>query len=71
MILMEEATFAHEKMKKDIAKSFGIKRTIPRHELLTLREHYAGKSLIYEKYPSSCGGDYFATYTLNMSNISR
>ena len=37
MILMEEAAFSHEKMKKEIARSFGIKKTIQKHELLTLR----------------------------------
>lgn len=47
MILMEEAAFAHEKMKKDLAKCWGLKKTIQGLELLTLREFYATKSLIY------------------------
>lgn len=70
MILLEENAFAHDKMKKDLAKYFGVRKTIPGAEQLTLGEFYAGKALLYEKFTAG-KSNYFATFVLKMSEMGK
>lgn len=72
MDLINESLFSHEKLKNDFVKCLqgNVKKMPLLTELLTLKQFYSNKTLIYEKfYTNSEKNNYFATFTLNMGSL--
>lgn len=70
MALIDESLFTHEKLRRDVEKCLQ-RRPVEsdNRELSTLRDFYASKAVIYEKYASQ--GSYFATYLLNLAQLPK
>lgn len=70
MSLIDESVFTHEKLRRDVEKCLQRRAVeAEARELATLREFYASKAVIYEKYASQ--GSYFATYLLNLAHLPK
>lgn len=71
MSLIDESVFTHERLRKDVEKCLQRRAMeVEMRELWALREFYASKAVIYEKYASQ-SGNYFATYLLNLAHLSK
>ena len=58
-------------LKKNVAKCLAKnKMDTVSAELFTLKEFYAGKFLVYEKYDNQ-NSNYFATFLLNLSSVNK
>jgi hypothetical protein len=75
MNLIDESIFTHEKLKKDVAKCLSNQKKVLQKaenlDLVTLKEFYASKPLIYEKFVNHLSNHYFATFILNLSQLPK
>jgi hypothetical protein len=75
MNLIDESLFNHIKLKQDVVRCLQSRHHANNScsaELSTLREYYANKHLIYERYmPSFEDNQHFGTFILKLSQLGK
>ena len=75
MNLIDESLFNHIKLKQDVVRCLLPRQHVNNScstELPTLKEFYANKHLVYERYmPSSEDSQHFGTFILKLSQLGK